>query len=72
MRPSGMKLMTSSVAVQGTIEFTGYLGGAVASQARVSTPLFSHVLFRVYFAALLWGGLYLRDHRVRGLISSNH
>lgn len=49
---------------------TGYLGGAVASHWRVGDPLFSHVLFPVYMGVLLWGGLYLRDARVRALIQS--
>ena len=52
----------------GAILWTGYLGGAVATQLRVDNPLFSHVLFPIYVAAILWGGLYLRDPRVRALI----
>jgi hypothetical protein len=52
----------------GAILLTGYLGGAIATQVRVSAPLFSTALFPVYVALLLWGGLYLRDDRVRGLI----
>jgi hypothetical protein len=35
---------------------------------RVGSPLFSHVLFSVYLALFVWGGLYLRDPRVRALI----
>ena len=52
----------------GAILLTGYLGGAVASNVRVGNPLFSNVLFPVYFALVLWGGLYLRDKRLRALI----
>jgi len=52
----------------GAILWTGYLGGAVATQLRVDNPLFSHVLFPIYIAAILWGGLYLRDDRVRALL----
>lgn len=52
----------------GAILLTGYLGGALASQLRVDNPLFSHVLFPVYFAAILWTALYLRDPRVRALV----
>jgi hypothetical protein len=55
-------------AVLGAVLLTGYLGGAVASQLRVEAPLFSHVLFPIYTAALLWGGLYLRETRLRGLL----
>jgi hypothetical protein len=47
---------------------TGYLGGAVATHVRVGSPLFSHILFPVYVAVLIWGGLYLRDERLRTLI----
>jgi hypothetical protein len=56
-------------AVLGAILLTGYLGGAVATHARVGDPLFSHTLFPVYVAILLWGGLYLRENRLRELIS---
>jgi hypothetical protein len=55
-------------AVLGAILLTGYLGGAVATHARVGDPLFSHTLFPVYFAILVWGGLYLREERLRALI----
>jgi DoxX-like family len=55
-------------AVLGAILLTGYLGGAVATHVRVGDPLFSHTLFPVYFAMLLWGGLYLREERLRALI----
>jgi hypothetical protein len=54
--------------VLGAIALTGYLGGAVATHVRVGSPLFTHVLFGVYLGALLWGGLYLRDARLRLLI----
>jgi hypothetical protein len=52
----------------GAILWTGYLGGAIASQLRLDNPLFSHTLFPIYVAALIWGGLYLRDARVRALL----
>jgi hypothetical protein len=55
-------------AVLGAILLTGYLGGAVATHVRLGDPLFSHVLFPVYVAILLWGGLYLREERLRALI----
>jgi hypothetical protein len=56
-------------SVLGAILWTGYLGGAVATHVRVENPLFSHILFPLYVAALLWGGLWLRDRRVRSLLS---
>ena len=55
-------------AILGAILLTGYLGGAVATHVRVGSPLFSHILFPVYVAVLLWGGLYLREERLRALI----
>jgi hypothetical protein len=55
-------------AVLGAILLTGYLGGAVATHVRVGSPLFSHVLFGVYLGIFVWGGLWLRDPRVRALL----
>ncbi|MGQ0660996.1 DoxX family protein [Sphingosinicella sp.] len=55
-------------AVLGAILLTGYMGGTVATHLRVGNPLLSHMLFGVYLALLAWGGLYLRDARVRGLL----
>jgi hypothetical protein len=55
-------------AVLGAILWTGYLGGAVATHVRLSDPLFSQILFPIYVALLLWGGLWLRDQRLRALI----
>ena len=55
-------------AVLGAILLTGFLGGAVATQLRVGNPLVTNVLFPIYVALFVWGGLYLRDARVRALI----
>jgi hypothetical protein len=73
-RPLGLVLFVCVVfylaprtAVLGAVLLTAYLGGAVATHVRVEDPLFSHVLFPVYFAFLVWGGLYLRDARVRAM-----
>ena len=55
-------------AVLGAIFLTGYLGGAVYAHFRLADPLFTHTLFGVYLGLLIWGGLYLRDPRVRALI----
>jgi hypothetical protein len=57
-------------SILGAILLTGYLGGAVASNVRVANPLFGYILFPVYVGVLLWLGLYLRDGRLRILISS--
>lgn len=56
-------------AVLGAILFVGYLGGAVATHVRVGNPMVSHTLFPIYIAVLLWGGLYLRDARLRQLLA---
>jgi len=56
-------------AVLGAILLTGYLGGAVASHVRVGNPLFTHTLFPIYIAILIWLGLHLRDRRVKTIIS---
>jgi hypothetical protein len=53
----------------GAILWTGYLGGAIATHVRVGNPLFTHVLFPIYVAALLWAGLWLRDRRVAALLT---
>ena len=55
-------------SVLGAILWTGYLGGAIVLHVRVGNPLFSHVLFPIYVALLLWGGLYLREDRLRQLL----
>ena len=55
-------------AVSGALLFTGYLGGAIATHVRVGNPLLSHTLFPVYVAAVMWGGLYLRESRLGALI----
>ncbi|HKG76072.1 MAG TPA: DoxX family protein, partial [Beijerinckiaceae bacterium] len=54
-------------SILGAVLLTGYLGGAVATHVRVDSPLFSHMLFPVYVGLMLWGGLYLRDPRLRAL-----
>jgi hypothetical protein len=67
----GLALLVSSIlylvprtAILGAILLTGYLGGAVATQVRAEDPWF---LFPILFGVLVWGGLYLRDPRVRAL-----
>ena len=55
-------------AILGAVLLTGYLGGAVATQVRVGNPILTHVLLPVYVAAMLWGGLWFRDARLRALI----
>jgi hypothetical protein len=54
-------------AVLGAILLTGYLGGAIATHVRVGDP-FSNYFMPILLAVLLWGGLYLRDKRLRALV----
>ena len=49
----------------GAVLLTGLLGGAIASHLRIEAPLFSHTLFPMYVGLLMWGGLWLRDGRLR-------
>ena len=55
-------------AILGAILLTGLLGGAMATHLRVGTPLFTHLLFGLYLGLMAWGGLYLRDDRLRALL----
>jgi hypothetical protein len=55
-------------SVLGAILLTGYLGGAVATNVRQQLPMLGYVLAPVYVAVFLWGGLWLRDDRVRALV----
>jgi hypothetical protein len=75
IRPLGIILLVCTIlyaiprtAIFGAVLLTGYLGGAVASKVRMEDPLFGSILFGVYFGILAWGGLYLRDERLRALI----
>ena len=55
-------------AVLGAILLTGYLGGAIATHVRIGSPLLSHTLFPIYVAVMIWGGLFLREPRLRDLV----
>lgn len=60
--------MVPRTSAFGAVLLTGYLGGAIATHVRVESPLFTHVLFPIYVAALVWGGLFLRDEQLRKVI----
>lgn len=55
-------------AVFGAVLLTGYLGGAVATHLQGGLEAFP-LLFPVILGALLWCGLWLRDARLRALVS---
>jgi hypothetical protein len=72
--PIGIVLLVCTVlyviprtSVLGAILLTGYLGGAVATHVRVGAGAFP-IVFPIIFGVLVWGGLYLRDERLRALI----
>jgi hypothetical protein len=48
----------------GAVLLTGYLGGATATHVRIGEPFLTPIVLGV----LVWGGLYLRDDRLRALI----
>jgi len=54
-------------SVLGAVLFMGVLGGAMATQIRAGSPLFTHILFSIYLGLFMWGGLWLRDPAVRAL-----
>jgi hypothetical protein len=54
-------------AIFGAVILTGLLGGSMATQLRVENPLFSHILFSVYLGLFMWGGLWLRNSKLRAL-----
>ena len=51
-------------AVLGAVLLTGYLGGAVASHVRIGDPF----IIPLVLGVVVWGGLYLRDERIRALL----
>jgi len=53
-------------AVLGTVLLTGYLGGAIASYVRIGELYPPTVPLTT--ALLLWGGIYLREERLRSLL----
>jgi hypothetical protein len=55
-------------SILGAILLTGYLGGAVASHLRIGSPLSTHTLFGFYLGLMVWGGLWLRDRKLRALM----
>jgi hypothetical protein len=54
-------------ALLGAALLMAVFGGALASQWRAGSPLFSHTLFSVYLGTFMWIALWLRDASVRKL-----
>jgi hypothetical protein len=55
-------------SVLGALLLTAYLGGAVATHARIGSPLFTHTFFGVYVGLAVWGSLWLRNPHLRRLL----
>ncbi len=56
----------------GAVLMMGLLGGAMATQIRAGSPLFSHILFSLYLGLFMWGGLWLRNPMLRALFPLAH
>ncbi|MBK6703444.1 MAG: DoxX family protein [Caulobacteraceae bacterium] len=54
-------------SILAAVLFMGLLGGAMATNMRAEQPLFSHTLFSIYLGLVMWGGLWLRDEKLRAL-----
>lgn len=75
--PLGVMLVVSTLlylfprtSLIGAILLTGYLGGAVATHARIGSSLYTHTLFGTYIGVLMWSGLVLRDPKLRSVLLS--
>lgn len=55
-------------AVLGAVLFTGLFGGTMATHLRAGSPVATHILLGLYLALLAWGGLWLRDARLRSIL----
>jgi hypothetical protein len=58
--------LVPQTSVLATIVMTGYLGGAVATHLRIADTV--RAVIPVVVGILAWGGLYLRDSRIRQLV----
>lgn len=58
--------------VLGALLITAYLGGAVCANVIDHAPVVSTMLFPVYIALFVWGGLWFRDADVRRMLPIRH
>jgi hypothetical protein len=58
--------LVPQTSVLAAIVMTGYLGGAVATHLRIADT--ARAVIPLVEGILAWGGLYLRDRRIRQLI----
>ena len=61
-----------ATAILGAILVTGFLGGAICAHVRIGELGSPPELISLLLGALTWGGLYLRDPRVRALLPLVH
>nr|WP_246681758.1 DoxX family protein [Mesorhizobium sp. B1-1-1] len=61
-----------ATAVLGAILVTGFLGGAICAHVRIGELGSPPEIISLFLGALAWGGLYLRDPRVRAILPLIH
>ena len=57
-----------ATAVLGAILVTGFLGGAICAHVRIGELGSPPEIVSVALGAMTWGGLYLRDPRIRAIL----
>jgi hypothetical protein len=57
----------SPISIIGAFLLAGYLGAALAAHVRAPSPLSTQILFGIWFASLVWGGLWWRGRNMRSL-----
>lgn len=65
---SGVLYAVPRIAVLGAILITGFFGGALAAHLRVTQAVILPEIINVALGVSAWGGLWLRDHRLRALL----
>ncbi len=61
-----------ATAVLGAILVTGFLGGAICAHVRIGEFGSPPELISLLLGAMTWGGLYLRDPRIRAILPLIH
>ena len=64
---STLLFVVPATGLLGAVLMMGLLGGAIATNLQGNAPLYSHTLFSVYLGVIMWGGLILRDPRIRAV-----
>jgi hypothetical protein len=61
-----------ATAVLGAILVTGFLGGAICAHVRIGELGSPPEIISLLLGAMTWGGLYLRDPRIRAILPILH